>query len=151
MKRYLILLIAGITCISGQVSVSSTSKLQSLILPGWGEQTLGESKRARSFFIREAALWLFYVGNVKAEKWYESDYTSFAELHADVEMSQKSSLYAKVSAVLAPYINLPCLLLLQTKGTRRECIKPILLCDKNLNDDGDSCMAVVLVSLWMDY
>ena len=82
-----------ITCISAQVSGNAKSKLQSLVFHGWGEQTLGESKRAQSFFKREAALWLFYIGSKKTANWYESDYTAFAELHADVEMTGKDYLF----------------------------------------------------------
>ena len=48
----------------------------------------------RVFFIREATLWLFYLGAKKTENWYKRDYTAFAELHADVDMDQKTYLFA---------------------------------------------------------
>ncbi|SVD81871.1 uncharacterized protein METZ01_LOCUS434725 [marine metagenome] len=94
MKKYLIILFVGFTCISAQVTEASMYKVHSLIFPGWGEYELGESKRAQSFFIREAALWLLYVSNMKAFKWYESDYIAFAALHANVDIKQKSNLFA---------------------------------------------------------
>ena len=94
MKKYLILIVVSITCISAQVSGNAKSKLQSLVFPGWGEHTVGEAKRAQSFFIREAALWLYYIGSKKTANWYKSDYSAFAELHADVEMSGKHYLFA---------------------------------------------------------
>ncbi len=94
MKKYLILIVLCITCISAQVSGNAKTKLQSLVFPGWGEYTLKESKRAHSFFIREAALWLFYIGSKKSANWYESDYIAFAELHADAEMNGKKYLFA---------------------------------------------------------
>ena len=37
-------------------------KIQSLILPGLGELKMGHKDKARSFFIREAALWFVYIG-----------------------------------------------------------------------------------------
>ena len=94
MKKYLILLIICLTCVSAQELGSTKAKLQSLVLPGWGEQTLGESKRAQSFFIREATLWLLYLSGKKTENWYKRDYTAYAELHADVDMNQKTYLFA---------------------------------------------------------
>ena len=94
MKKYLILIILSISCISAQVPGNTKTKLQSLVFPGWGEHTLKESKRAQSFFIREAALWLLYIGNKKSANWYASNYIAFAELHADVEMTGKEYLFA---------------------------------------------------------
>ena len=76
------------------MSSSAKSKLQSLILPGLGELKMGHEKRARSFFIREAAIWLVYLGGKQASNWYESDYRSFAELHADVNMAGKDYIFA---------------------------------------------------------
>ena len=94
MKKNLILIVVSIICISAQVSGKPKSKLQSLIFPGWGEQVLGESKRAQNFFKREAALWLFYIGSKKTASWYESDFKAFAELHADIEMTGKDYLFS---------------------------------------------------------
>ena len=94
MKKYLFLFILCTTYLTAQMSADAKTKLQSLILPGWGEQTLGESKQAQSFFIREAALWLIYFGGKKTANWYESDYIAFAELHSDVDMKGKNYLFA---------------------------------------------------------
>jgi len=94
MKKYLLLIILCFTYLTAQMQLDAKTKLQSLVLPGWGEQTLGESKRAQSYFIREAALWLIYIGGKKTSDWYESDYTAFAELHSDVDMEGKNYLFA---------------------------------------------------------
>ena len=94
MKKYLLLIILCTTYLTAQIQVNAKTKFQSLVLPGWGQQTLGESKRAQSFFIREAALWIIYIGGKKVANWYESDYTVFAELHSDVDMDGKDYLYA---------------------------------------------------------
>ena len=77
-----------------QMSSSAKSKLQSLILPGLGELNMGHEKRARSFFIREAAIWLIYIVGKQASNWYESDYRAFAELHADINMDGKDYIFA---------------------------------------------------------
>ena len=71
--------ISGLTA---QNSQGANPKLQSMVLPGWGEQSLGETQRANGFFIREAALWITYFGSSKAAGWYASDYNAFAELHS---------------------------------------------------------------------
>ena len=94
MKKYLLLIILCTTYLTAQMQVNAKAKLQSFVLPGWGEQTLGESKRAQSYFIREAALWLIYIGGKKTANWYESDYTAFAELHSEVDMEGKNYLFA---------------------------------------------------------
>ena len=80
--------------LTAQIQANTKTKLQSLVLPGWGEQTLGEPKRAQSFFIREAALWLIYFGGKKTANWYESNYIAFAELHSNVDMEGKNYLFA---------------------------------------------------------
>ena len=79
---------------TAQMQIDAKTKMQSLVLPGWGEQTLGESKRAQRFFIREAAFWLIYIGVKKTSDWYENDYVAFAELHADVDMEGKNYLFS---------------------------------------------------------
>ena len=55
---------------------------------------MGESKTANKYFIREAALWLIFIGSKKTAAWYESDYMAFAELHANVDMAGKNYLFA---------------------------------------------------------
>ena len=94
MKKYLLLIIICFSCISAQVNGNAKINLQSLLLPGWGEHSLGESKRANEYFIREAALWLIFIGSKKTASWYESDYNAFAELHANVDMTGKNYLFA---------------------------------------------------------
>ena len=94
MNKYLIIIIICLNCLCAQVNGNAKTKLQSLLLPGWGQNSLGESKRATDYFIREAALWLIFVGSKKSADWYESDYTAFAELHANVDMAGKNYLFA---------------------------------------------------------
>ena len=94
MKKNLLLIFICSACLSAQISGNAKTKLQSLVLPGWGEQSLGESKRAQGFFLRETALWMIYLGGKKTANWYESDYKAFAELHSDVDMEEKDYLFA---------------------------------------------------------
>ena len=94
MNKYLITIIICLSCISAQINRNAKTKLQSLLLPGWGELALGESKRANEYFIREAALWLIFIGSKKTAAWYESDYKAFAELHAGVNMDAKDYIFA---------------------------------------------------------
>ena len=84
MNKYLIIIIICLSCLSAQVNGNAKTKLQSLLLPGW----------ANHYFIREAALWLIFVGSKKTAAWYESDYTAFAEIHANVDMAGKNYLFA---------------------------------------------------------
>ena len=62
-------------------------------MPGWGQNSLGETKRAHKYFIREATLWLIYFGSKKSAAWYKSDYRAFAELHANVDLTNKNYLF----------------------------------------------------------
>ena len=71
----------------------SFNKFKSVVLPGLGEYSMGHEKKARSFFIREVGLWIVCLGSKKLANWYEDDYTAFAELHANVDMSGKEYLY----------------------------------------------------------
>ena len=93
MKNFFIIALINFTYLYSQVNESQISKLQSMVLPGWGELTLGEKERANGFFIREAAIWILYLGGKQTAKWYKSDYTAFAELHANVDMSGKNYLF----------------------------------------------------------
>ena len=65
MKTNLILFILCTSCLFSQFTGNPKAKFQSLLMPGWGENTLGESKRAKSFFIRETILWICYISSKK--------------------------------------------------------------------------------------
>ena len=94
MRKILLFIIVLSSFLSAQMTAAKTNKLQSLILPGLGEFKMGHEKRARSFFIREAALWLICIGGKEVSNWYESDYKAYAELHADINMEGKDYLFA---------------------------------------------------------
>ena len=94
MKKICVIIIVINSFLYAQISSSASSKLQSLIVPGLGEFKMGYEKKARAFFIREAALWLVFIGGKQASSWFESNYLAFAELHADVNMVGKNYIFA---------------------------------------------------------
>jgi len=94
MRKILLCIVVLTSLLSAQMSSSAKSKLQSLILPGMGELNMGHEKRARSFFIREAAIWLVCIGGTKVSNWYETDYRAFAALHAGIDMDGKDYIFA---------------------------------------------------------
>ena len=94
MRKILLCIVVLNSLLSAQMSSSTKSKLQSLILPGMGELNMGHKNRARSFFIREAAIWFVCIGGTKASNWYESDYRAFAALHAGIDMDGKDYIFA---------------------------------------------------------
>ena len=93
MRKILLSIIVVNFLLSAQMSSSSKNKLQSLIVPGMGEFKMGHENRARSFFIREVALWLICIGGKQASNWYESDYRAFAALHAGIDMGGKGYIF----------------------------------------------------------
>ena len=94
MRKILLCIVVLNSLLSAQMSSSTKSKLQSLILPGMGELNMGHKNRARSFFIREAAIWLVCIGGTKVSNWYGSDYRAFAALHARIDMDGKDYIFA---------------------------------------------------------
>ena len=92
MKKIIILILC-VHSLYGQFPFELEPKIQSLIIPGWGEYSIGKTKRAKNFFIRETILFLTFINNYKMYKWYESDYIAFAELHANVSMDGKPYLF----------------------------------------------------------
>ena len=93
-KILLVIIVILNSVLSAQMPFPVKSKLRSLILPGMGELKMGYEKRARSFFIREAVIWLVCIGGTKASNWFESDYQAFAKLHAGVDMDGKDYIFA---------------------------------------------------------
>ena len=94
MRKIVIFFIIVHSVLSTQSLLFAQSKLQSLILLGMGELNMGYKDRARSFFIREAALWFICLGGKKAANWYANDYYAFAALHAGVNMEGKDYIFS---------------------------------------------------------
>ena len=69
---------------------------KSVLLPGLGEHSLGNTKRAKQFYFHEVGIWLTFIGLKTLSDLYESDYKAFASLHAGVNMSNKDYDYAVI-------------------------------------------------------
>lgn len=78
-------------------STASPSKgkafLRSLIIPGWGQKTVGAKTSARTFFAVELALWAGFTAFQLRGHWLEDDYRLFGETHAGINESGKADRY----------------------------------------------------------
>lgn len=88
-----LLFVSVFSMLSAQQS-AGTALLKSAVIPGWGEYSLGHTDRAQSFWLREGAIWLAFVGSRSMENWYRSDMEGLASLHAGTNISSRSSEYA---------------------------------------------------------
>lgn len=67
--------------------------LKSLLLPGWGELSAGESKRGRSFLIAEGVLWSAFTAFRIYGNWKRNDLENFAVEKAGVNTTSKAKTY----------------------------------------------------------
>ncbi|MEE9163165.1 MAG: hypothetical protein V3U35_09390 [Candidatus Neomarinimicrobiota bacterium] len=79
---------AWAAALQGQAASERGALIRSLVLPGWGQQVLGERATARRFMLAEASLWLGYAVTRSASGWYRQDYLAFAALHAEVDLDR---------------------------------------------------------------
>lgn len=93
MKKSILFILLN-SILFSQMSPVGANKMKSLALPGLGQYAMGHNERAKSYFIREAALWIICIGGKKFSSWRESDYKAFAELHANVNMDDKDYIFA---------------------------------------------------------
>ena len=77
MKKYILLILISINILFSQINTELGNSVKSLVYPGWGESAIGEKKRAKTFFITEASIWVIYFANKKSSDWYQKDYLSF--------------------------------------------------------------------------
>jgi len=96
-KKIVIIVLFTTSCIASRndtTIVGNNGMLKSLILPGWSHLQFKEHKRHNIFFITETILWIgFFSGNY-LNKWNINNYNAYAELHANVDMSNKNYLFA---------------------------------------------------------
>ena len=72
--------------------------LKSFLLPGWGELSAGDTKRARSFLIAEGLLWSAFAAFQIYGNWKRNDLENFAVERAGVNATGKpKSFYTDVS------------------------------------------------------
>ncbi|MEE2876407.1 MAG: hypothetical protein VX822_01310 [Candidatus Neomarinimicrobiota bacterium] len=100
MKRWLICLLIGTAGISTaapqkveDMTVGSLI-LKSVIMPGLGELSIGERRRAKIFGGIEVGLWLTVVESMAMRKRNRSNMVSYAALHADAKLAGKGHQFA---------------------------------------------------------
>ena len=67
---------------------------KSLILPGWGELSLGNNKTSKNFMYAEAGLWLSFLVTNQFSSSYYNTYRNYAIDNAGVNWSGKNDIYA---------------------------------------------------------
>lgn len=67
--------------------------MKSAILPGWGELTLGQNRKARIFYISEGILWLAFFTNTAASNILRKNYIAYAGEHASVITAGKDKKF----------------------------------------------------------
>ena len=67
---------------------------KSLLLPGWGEQSLGYNEMSKKFMWAEASIWVSFLLSNQLENSYKNTYENYSVINADVNWSGKNNLYA---------------------------------------------------------
>ena len=91
-KNRLIFILYFILIFSTQAYGSQAWK--SMILPGWGENSLGYKEKGRLFLLSEYIMWSTFIFADGQYDSYRSDYRSYAEHYANVNWNGKNNLFA---------------------------------------------------------
>jgi hypothetical protein len=67
---------------------------KSLLIPGWGEISMGQNSRGQKLLGADVLLWLTLFHGKNLHLQYESDYRAFATEHAGVDWTHADYLYA---------------------------------------------------------
>ena len=86
MKKIIIILLISL-CIPN-------SRVKSLILPGWGELSEGNKKRAKIFLYTESILLISAYSFNNLSNIYISDYIAHAKTHANVNLDNGDYMFA---------------------------------------------------------
>ena len=65
-------------------------KIKSLILPGWGELSSGNTSKGKFFLYAESVLIVSAYAFNDLSNGYQSDYIAYARTHADVDLRNKA-------------------------------------------------------------
>lgn len=68
--------------------------IKSLILPGWGEASIGADDKSRRSLLRESVLWLSFSGAGWTQSHYEQAYIQYANEYADIDLQHRSYQFA---------------------------------------------------------
>lgn len=63
--------------------------MKSMILPGWGEKSMGKDSRAKIFMYTDLAIAFTHIMGKSFERWYVDEYSGYAELYANADMQGK--------------------------------------------------------------
>ena len=86
MKKIIILLILSLSF--------SNATLKSLFLPGWGEWSQGNMKKAKFFLYTESILAISAYSFYNLSDTYKTDYIAYAITHANVDLNNKDYMFA---------------------------------------------------------
>ncbi len=75
------------------INTQKAALIRSLIIPGWGQNLLGDGQTAKKFIMAEVGLWLSYYTAREATSWLEQDYRAFAILHAGASQQREPDTY----------------------------------------------------------
>jgi len=92
-KKYLILVLLAVCLLPENAGAQNNLMWKSLILPGWGESTLGIQKKARIFYTTEAALWTSALASGIFSNYFMQTSKAYSAEHAGVDVSGKSAQY----------------------------------------------------------
>ncbi|MCA9734764.1 MAG: hypothetical protein H6696_06315 [Deferribacteres bacterium] len=76
-----------------EAPAGGTVFLKSLLIPGWGQASLGANHAKRNFLISEALLLGSAIGFSTYRSWVQDDYIAYASSHAQVDPSGKDGIY----------------------------------------------------------
>ena len=68
--------------------------VKSIILPGWGEKSMGKDSRAKLFMYTDLAIVFTHIMGKSFERWYIDEYSGYAELYANADMQGKDYSFA---------------------------------------------------------
>lgn len=68
--------------------------LKSIILPGWGEASIGAESKSRQFLFRESMLWISFSGSGWIQSHYKKAYIQYAYEYANIDLNIKPYQYA---------------------------------------------------------
>jgi hypothetical protein len=74
--------------------ISKSPILKSLVIPGLGELSLGQKKRAKLFGGLEIALWLLVAESIQSKEKSRSNMISYAAIHAGASLKGKDHQFA---------------------------------------------------------
>ncbi len=92
-SRTIVLIMMGLSLVTGQISTGISPVLSSLVIPGSGEFTLQQNDRGRAFLLMEGLLWLSVISCNSASDYMDQTMRGFASNHAGVQTAGKDDQF----------------------------------------------------------